>query len=159
MQIRMLMVLMAALAALASPARADAPVACGDRGELLSQLKDKYHEAPAGFVERSLMHKGFLRRYVSRPEIDGLPPGEGAFLPCTLWLADNLARQNRYAEALNLFERVFDIRNDVGLLAEEYDPEARRFLGNFPQAFSHVAVINTAHNLALAKGPAVHRAG
>jgi GH15 family glucan-1,4-alpha-glucosidase len=89
--------------------------------------------------------------------VDGLPPGEATFLPCTLWLADNLALQGRLDEARELFERVLAVRNDVGLLSEEYDPRTRRLLGNFPQALSHVAVVNTAQNLTRAGGPAEHR--
>jgi GH15 family glucan-1,4-alpha-glucosidase len=108
-------------------------------------------------IRRHLVHDGFVRRYTSGPEVDGLPPGEGAFLPCTLWLADNLALQGLGAEAQNTFERVLNVRNDLGLLAEEYDPVARRLVGNFPQAFSHVALINTAFNLARHGGPAAHR--
>jgi GH15 family glucan-1,4-alpha-glucosidase len=86
-----------------------------------------------------------------------MPPGEGAFLPCTFWLADNLALQGRYAEARKIFERLLAIRNDVGLLSEEYEPVSRRLLGNFPQAFSHVGLINTALNLTRHGGPAEHR--
>jgi GH15 family glucan-1,4-alpha-glucosidase len=78
---------------------------------------------------------------------DGLPPGEGAFLPCTFWLVDNLALQGRLDEAEALFQKLLDLRNGVGLLAEEWDPESQRQLGNFPQAFTHVALINTAFNL------------
>jgi GH15 family glucan-1,4-alpha-glucosidase len=85
-----------------------------------------------------------------------LPGDEGAFLACSFWLADNYILQGRYADALAMFERLLDLRNDVGLLAEEYDPRARRQVGNFPQAFSHVALINTAHNLTRAYGPAQH---
>jgi GH15 family glucan-1,4-alpha-glucosidase len=76
-----------------------------------------------------------------------LPPGEGAFLPCTFWLADNLALQGRLDEAVEIFERLLALRNEVGLLAEEWDPSTRRQLGNFPQAFTHVALVNTAFNL------------
>ena len=76
-----------------------------------------------------------------------MPPGEGAFLPCTFWLADNLALQGRLDEAVEIFERLLALRNEVGLLAEEWDPNARRQLGNFPQAFTHVALVNTAFNL------------
>ena len=79
--------------------------------------------------------------------VDGLPPGEGVFLACSFWLADNLILQGRKREARALFERLLGLCNDVGLLAEEYDPRARRQLGNFPQAFSHLALINTALNL------------
>jgi len=76
-----------------------------------------------------------------------LPPGEGAFLPCTFWLADNLALQGRLDEAEEIFERLLELRNDLGLLAEEWDPNAQRQLGNYPQAFTHVALVNTAFNL------------
>ena len=88
---------------------------------------------------------------------DPRPPGEGAFLPCTFWLADNLALQGRYAEARSIFERLLALRNDVGLLSEQYEPGAGRLLGNFPQAFSHVGLINTAWNLTRHGGPAEHR--
>ena len=95
-----------------------------------------------------------LRARRGRQSVDGLPPGEGAFLPCTFWLADNLALQGRIDEAEELFERLLDLRSDLGLLAEEWDPEARRQLGNFPQAFTHVALVNTAFNLdRQGKGP------
>ena len=97
--------------------------------------------------ERELMVDGFVRRYRSKTEVDGLPPGEGVFLPCSFWLADSYTLQNRDAEARALFERLLSLRNDVGLLAEEYDPRARRQVGNFPQAFSHLALIGTALNL------------
>ena len=91
------------------------------------------------------------------PEVDGLPPGEGAFLLCTFWLADNLALQGRFREARDIFERLLALRNDVGLLSEEYDRKRRRLVGNFPQAFSHVGLINTARNLTEVSGPAVDR--
>jgi GH15 family glucan-1,4-alpha-glucosidase len=108
-------------------------------------------------ISRHLMSDGFVARYQTHPDVDGLPPGEATFLPCTLWLADNLALQGRLDEARALFERVLAVRNDVGLLSEEYDPRTRRLLGNFPQALSHVAVVNTAQNLTRAGGPAEHR--
>ena len=100
-------------------------------------------------IEERLCADGFVLRYAaaSRGEVDGLPGGEGAFLPCTFWLADNLILQGRRAEGAALFDRLCGLRNDVGLLAEEYDPIAGRLLGNFPQAFTHVALVNTAHNL------------
>src|SRR5690606_27815518 len=90
---------------------------------------------------------------LTKEHVDGLPPGEGTFLACSFWLADNYVLMGRYAEARALFERLIALRNDVGLLAEEYDPIARRQLGNFPQAFSHVALVNTAHNLATMPAP------
>jgi carbohydrate kinase (thermoresistant glucokinase family) len=98
-------------------------------------------------IERELMIDGLVLRYRTMADIDGLPPGEGVFLPCSFWLANNYKLQNRDAEAFALFERLLSLRNDVGLLAEEYDPHARRQLGNFPQAFSHLALIGTALSL------------
>jgi GH15 family glucan-1,4-alpha-glucosidase len=108
-------------------------------------------------LERLLVD-GFVLRYATSPAVDGLPPGEGAFLACTFWLADNLALQGRYDEAREVFGRLLGIRNDVGLLSEQYDPVARRLVGNFPQAFSHVGLINTARNLTRRGGPAEDRA-
>jgi GH15 family glucan-1,4-alpha-glucosidase len=101
-------------------------------------------------IERELMSDGFVRRYSTTEDVDGLPPGEGAFLACTFWLADNYAAVGRLDEAVTLFERLLDLRNDVGLLAEEYDPVHRRMTGNFPQAFSHVPLIYVARNLSRA---------
>ena len=108
-------------------------------------------------IERQLMRDGYVARYAAGNGVDGLPGGEGMFLPCTFWLADNYTLQGRLDDARHLFERLLSIRNDVGLLAEEYDPAAQRLLGNFPQAFSHVAVVNTAHNIETQAGPAEHR--
>ena len=110
-------------------------------------------------VERDLTIDGFVLRYRNREHVEGLPPGEGVFLACSFWLADALVMSGRRDRAVALFERLLALRNDVGLLAEEFDPRAGRALGNFPQAFSHVGVINTAHNLTLARGPAERRAG
>ncbi len=104
-------------------------------------------------IRRELMSDGFVLRYIAHEKTDGLPAGEGAVLACSFWLADNLALMGRREAARELFERVLAVRNDVGLLAEEYDPAGRRQLGNFPQAFSHVGVINTARNLAGAETP------
>jgi GH15 family glucan-1,4-alpha-glucosidase len=104
----------------------------------------------AAAIERELMSDGFVRRYSTTEDVDGLPPGEGAFLACTFWLADNYAAVGRLDEAVTLFERLLDLRNDVGLLAEEYDPVHRRMTGNFPQAFSHVPLIYVARNLSRA---------
>ena len=99
-------------------------------------------------IEKHLLSKdGFVNRYTTDPEVDGLPHGEAAFLPCTFWLADNYAFQGRQEEAKKLFERLLSIRNDLGLLSEEFDPVEKRLLGNFPQAFSHVGLVNTAYNL------------
>jgi GH15 family glucan-1,4-alpha-glucosidase len=108
-------------------------------------------------IEERLTTDGFVARYPTVPEVDGLPPGEGAFLPCSFWLADNLALQGRPDEARALFERLLAVRNDVGLLAEEYEPRTRRLLGNYPQAMSHMALINTAANLTKSRGPAKDR--
>lgn len=109
-------------------------------------------------IERGLLRNGLVLRYDTGKATDGLPPGEGAFLACSFWLADNYILLGRHAEARALFERLLSLRNDVGLLAEEYDPVNRRQLGNFPQAFSHLALINTARNLIDAAGPAQQRA-
>jgi GH15 family glucan-1,4-alpha-glucosidase len=100
-------------------------------------------------IERTLLRDGFVARYRTSPvgEVDGLPAGEGAFLPCSFWLADNLAMIGRYDDAVALFERLLGLANDVGLLAEEYDGGAGRQLGNFPQAFTHVCLVNTAARL------------
>ena len=108
-------------------------------------------------IRRELMVDGLVHRYLTRPAVDGLPPGEGAFLACTFWLADCLTMLGKIDEASALFERLLDLRNDVGLLAEEYDPVGKRMLGNFPQAFSHVGLVNSAHNLATRRGPAEQR--
>jgi GH15 family glucan-1,4-alpha-glucosidase len=108
-------------------------------------------------IEERLTADGLVSRYAEAPHIDGLPPGEGAFIACTFWLADNLALQGRFSEARDLFERLLAIRNDVGLLSEQYDRTGRRFVGNFPQAFSHVGLINTARNLSRRGGPAENR--
>jgi GH15 family glucan-1,4-alpha-glucosidase len=98
-------------------------------------------------IRRDLVEDGFVRRYLTDGCVDGLPGHEGAFVPCTFWLADCLALMGKHDLARETFERLLAIRNDVGLLSEEYDPSAKRLLGNFPQAFSHVALINTALNL------------
>jgi GH15 family glucan-1,4-alpha-glucosidase len=98
-------------------------------------------------VERELMEDGLVHRYRSEHAGDGLPPGEGCFVACSFWLADNYVLQGRLDDARALFERLLGLANDVGLLAEEYDPRGRRQLGNFPQAFSHIALVNTAFNL------------
>ncbi len=98
-------------------------------------------------IERGLMSDGFVSRYIPDPDVDGLPPGESTFLLCTFWLADALALMGRLDDARIVFDRILAIRNDVGLLSESYDPKANRLLGNFPQAFSHIGLINTAYNL------------
>ncbi len=108
-------------------------------------------------IQRGLMQDGFVMRYVPRQSVDGLPPGEGVFLPCTFWLADNLTLQGKHEEARAIFERLLSLCNDLGLLSEEYDPKAQRLVGNFPQAFSHVGLVNTAMNLAHAHKPCEQR--
>jgi GH15 family glucan-1,4-alpha-glucosidase len=109
-------------------------------------------------IEGGLLRDGLVLRYDTGDSKDGLPPGEGAFLACSFWLADNYLLQDRVDEAQALFDRLLSYRNDVGLLAEEYDPVAKRQLGNFPQAFSHLALINTATGLAGRTGTAHQRA-
>jgi GH15 family glucan-1,4-alpha-glucosidase len=105
-------------------------------------------------IRRELTAEGLVLRYRSRDDgaVDGLPAGEGVFLACSFWLADVLALQGRTDEARELFERLLDLRNDVGLLAEEYDPVEGRLLGNFPQAFTHLALVNTAYILGEGRG-------
>jgi len=102
-------------------------------------------------IERGLLVDGLVLRYDTDRTEDGLPPGEGAFLACSFWLADCYAMLDRRDDAVSLFEHLLGLANDVGLLSEEYDSSARRFCGNFPQAFSHVAFVNTAFNLARAE--------
>jgi GH15 family glucan-1,4-alpha-glucosidase len=104
-------------------------------------------------IERELTVDGLVLRYDTTETDDGLAPGEGAFLACSFWMVDNLVLLGRVDEARERFERLLDLRNDVGLLAEEYDPRARRMLGNFPQAFSHVGLIDSALNLSRIAAP------
>ncbi len=108
-------------------------------------------------IENNLLQDGFVLRYDTSKTDDGLPAGEGSFLPCTFWLADAHALMGNVERAHELFECVAKCRNDVGLLAEEYDPQDHRLIGNFPQAFSHLALVNTALNLAHARGPSRQR--
>ena len=108
--------------------------------------------------ERLLIEDEFVLRYETEHACDGLPAGEGAFLACSFWLVDNYILQGRHAEARKLFTRLLSRCNDVGLLAEEFDPLTGRMLGNFPQAYSHVGLINCALNLSRQKGPAEERA-
>jgi GH15 family glucan-1,4-alpha-glucosidase len=100
-------------------------------------------------IEKELVIDGFVQRYETSTSgrVDGLPQGEGTFLPCSFWLADCLYLMGRATEAGALFERLLAVRSDLGLLSEEYDPVAKRLLGNYPQAFSHVCLVNTAYNL------------
>jgi GH15 family glucan-1,4-alpha-glucosidase len=108
-------------------------------------------------IEHDLMADGFVLRYRTKHHIDGLPPGEAAFLACSFWLADNLALLGRQEDARQLFERLLSLCNDVGLLSEGYDPGNKRMLGNFPQALSHLSLVNTACNLSRGRGPAADR--
>lgn len=108
-------------------------------------------------IEQRLVVDGFVLRYDTMATDDGLSGGEGAFLACNFWLVDNLVLAGRRAEARALFERLLALRNDVGLLAEEYDPVRKRQVGNFPQAFSHIALANTAANLTSSEGPGQRR--
>ena len=113
--------------------------------------------ATVAAIERELVVDGLVLRYDTAKSADGLPAGEGVFLACSFWLADAYLMLGRRAEAVRLFERLISLRNDVGLLSEEYEPAARRLVGNFPQAFSHVALVNTASNLAHHRKPAEQR--
>jgi GH15 family glucan-1,4-alpha-glucosidase len=110
-------------------------------------------------IQSDLTREGFVERYRTKAhnDVDGLPGGEGVFLPCSFWLVDALLMAERDQEARELFERLLAIRNDLGLLSEEYDPSAKRLLGNFPQAFTHVGLVNSAYNLSHHTGPAHQR--
>jgi GH15 family glucan-1,4-alpha-glucosidase len=108
-------------------------------------------------IEHDLLEDGFVRRYRTHETVDGLPEGEGSFIACTFWLADNYWLQGRHDEAVRVFEGLLALCNDVGLLAEEYSVASKSQLGNFPQAFSHVMLINTARNLSGGRGPAMDR--
>jgi GH15 family glucan-1,4-alpha-glucosidase len=110
-------------------------------------------------VEQKLLRDGLVLRYDTGATSDGLPPGEGLFIPCSFWLADAYVLTGRLADAQRLFERLVGLCNDVGLLAEEYDFGARRAVGNFPQAFSHIALVNTAYNIAATQKPCEQRSG
>jgi GH15 family glucan-1,4-alpha-glucosidase len=108
-------------------------------------------------IERDLMRDGFVLRYRTETSVDGLAPGEGVFLPCSFWLVDCLELLGRHDEAHALFERLLGLANDVGLLSEEYDPVAGRLLGNFPQAFTHLALVNSACNILSHLASPMHR--
>ena len=120
---------------------------------------DKRVLATVEAVQDGLCEDGFVRRYRTDEQgaADGLSGGEGAFLACSFWLVDNLALIGRREEATQLFGRLIDLRNDVGLLSEEYDPADRRLVGNVPQAFSHVGLVNSAFNLATADSTGTSR--
>jgi GH15 family glucan-1,4-alpha-glucosidase len=110
-------------------------------------------------VEQKLLRGGLVLRYDTGATDDGLPPGEGAFIPCSFWLADAYVLTGRLAEAQRLFKQLVGLCNDVGLLAEEYNSSAQRAVGNFPQAFSHIALVNTAYNMAATTKPCEQRSG
>jgi GH15 family glucan-1,4-alpha-glucosidase len=115
---------------------------------------DERIQGTVAAIEEGLLENGFVQRYTQQPgpSVDGLPPGEGAFLACTFWLAQNYALMGRRDEAREVFERLLGLCNDVGLLSEEYDTKAGRLVGNFPQAFSHVPLIDTARTLSVEEG-------
>jgi GH15 family glucan-1,4-alpha-glucosidase len=108
-------------------------------------------------IQRELTRDGFVQRYHTHDLDDGLPSGEGVFLPCSFWLVDALLMLERDDEAKALFEKLIAVANDLGLLSEEYDPSAKRLLGNFPQAFTHVGLVNSAYNLSKHTGPTHQR--
>jgi GH15 family glucan-1,4-alpha-glucosidase len=108
-------------------------------------------------IQQELVRDGLVLRYPTETGVDGLPPGEGVFLPCSFWLADNLVLSGRMDEGREIFERLLGLTNDVGLISEEYDPTLGRLVGNFPQAFTHVTLVNTARNLSQSDGPAHDR--
>jgi GH15 family glucan-1,4-alpha-glucosidase len=120
--------------------------------------KDDRFKGTVAAIERGLMRDGLVRRYATEEVDDGLDGEEGTFLACSFWLADAYIMLGRIADATRLFERLLSLRNDVGLLAEEYDTGRQRLIGNFPQGFSHIGLINTAFNLVDAHGPAKQRA-
>ena len=115
-------------------------------------------ERTVAAIEQHLMRDGFVMRYSTDDVEDALPPGEGAFLACSFWLVDVYILQGRFDEAETLFRRLVGLCNDVGLLSEEYDPKLKRLVGNFPQAFSHLALVNSAYNLTRARKPVHQRA-
>jgi GH15 family glucan-1,4-alpha-glucosidase len=120
--------------------------------------KDPRFRGTVEAVEKELLQDGFVLRYRRTETSDGLGRTEGTFLVCSFWLADAYCLLGRYDDAASLFERLLGVRNDLGLLSEEYDPSSRRLIGNFPQAFSHVGLANTAQNLLQAAGPSKQRA-
>ncbi len=121
--------------------------------------QDARVQSTVAAVEEKLVRDGLVMRYDTEAGLDGLPPGEGAFLPCSFWFADNLVLLGRHDDARALYERLLSLRNDVGLLAEEYDVMQKRLVGNFPQALSHIALVNTGYELASETRHRRHEAG
>jgi GH15 family glucan-1,4-alpha-glucosidase len=121
-------------------------------------VTDPRVERTIAAIERGLLRNGFVMRYSTEEVEDALPPGEGAFLACSFWLVDVYVLQERFDEADALFGRLVALRNDLGLLSEQYDPVSKRLVGNFPQAFSHLALINSAYNLTGERKPLHQRA-
>jgi GH15 family glucan-1,4-alpha-glucosidase len=121
-------------------------------------VSDPRIERTIAAIESRLLRDGFVLRYSTEEVADALPPGEGAFLACSFWLVDVYTLQGRFNDAERLFQRLVGLRNDVGLLSEEYDTRAKRLVGNFPQAFSHLALVNSAYNLTKTGKPVHHRA-
>jgi GH15 family glucan-1,4-alpha-glucosidase len=121
-------------------------------------VSDPRIERTIAAIERRLLRDGFVTRYSTEEVEDALPPGEGAFLACSFWLVDVYTLQGRLDDAERLFRRLVGLRNDLGLLSEEYDSRAKRLVGNFPQAFSHLALVNSAYNLTRTSKPVHHRA-
>ena len=121
-------------------------------------VSDPRIAATIAAIERRLLRDGLVIRYCTEDVTDALPPGEGVFLACSFWLVDVYILQERFEEAENLFRRLVGLCNEVGLLSEEYDPSSRRLIGNFPQAFSHMALVNSAYNLTRVRKPLLQRA-
>jgi len=121
-------------------------------------VSDPRIERTIAAIESRLLRDGFVMRYSTEEVEDALPPGEGAFLACSFWLVDVYTLQGRADDAERMFRRLVGLRNDVGLLSEEYDARAKRLVGNFPQAFSHLALVNSAYNLTRTRKPVHHRA-
>jgi GH15 family glucan-1,4-alpha-glucosidase len=121
-------------------------------------ISDPRIERTIAAVENRLLRDGFVMRYSTEEVEDALPPGEGAFLACSFWLVDVYTLQGRLDDAERLFRRLVGLRNDLGLLSEEYDSHTQRLVGNFPQAFSHLALVNSAYNLTKTRKPVHHRA-
>ena len=109
-------------------------------------------------IEKNLMFDGFVLRYRTESSDDGLPPGEGVFLACSFWMVSAMKMLGRVDDARTLFERLLKLCNDVGLMAEEYDPRQKRLIGNFPQALSHIALINAAFEFNRLSSPGEQRA-